>query len=101
MTSDLPISCDLSCPASEVNHLFKLIIGSAGESRVTLAAIHAEKSTETSILLHLPVEVASDQNPAWCLVCRLACLIPTARVSVLIHGEDTFIPTSSTEAQIA
>lgn len=43
-----------------------------------------------TITLHLPVEFAAEQHPAWCLACRLACFCSDSRVSVLVHSEAAF-----------
>jgi len=43
-----------------------------------------------AITLHLtPAEAAPDHR-VWCLVCRLACLCPQARVGALVHAAASF-----------
>lgn len=44
----------------------------------------------SSLTLHLPVELAANQHPIWCLTCRLACFLPDTRVTVLIQGAHAF-----------
>jgi hypothetical protein len=60
-------------------------------------ATQARHSAEPVLTLHLSAELAAAQHPVWCLACRLACFCPTARVSVLVHGEKAF-RTESTPA---
>jgi len=50
------------------------------------------------LTLHLSAELAAAQHPVWCLACRLACFCPAARVSVLVHGEDSFRAAAATPA---
>ena len=55
--------------------------------RTATSSAAAHRSAEPVLTLHLPAELAAAQHPVWCLACRLACFCPTARVSVLVHGE--------------
>lgn len=48
--------------------------------------------TDATVTLHLSPEQASPDHPVWCLVCRLACLCPQARVGVLVQAADSFQP---------
>jgi hypothetical protein len=46
---------------------------------------------QTAVLtLRLPAELAAAQHPVWCLACRLACFLPSARVSVLVEATEAF-----------
>lgn len=47
---------------------------------------------EAVLTLRLPAALAGAQHQVWCLACRLACFLPSARVSVLIEAADSFRP---------
>jgi len=47
---------------------------------------------ECVLILRLPAALAGSQHPVWCLACRLACFLPSARVSVLVEAADHFVP---------
>lgn len=54
--------------------------------------MNAQHRADLLLVLRLPVELAASQHPVWCLVCRLACFCPAARLSMLILGEEAFAP---------
>jgi len=93
------IQCEIRAPENHTDLMIKTITACAQESEASIHYNTTESSEENSILLHLPVDLAGSQHPVWCLVCRLACYFPSARVSVLVHGESSFPAPSSLESQ--
>jgi len=92
------IQCDISATVENTDLMTKIITACANESGAAVHCTPTVSTDEDTILLHLPVEFAGAQHPVWCLVCRLACYFPSARVSVLVHGESAFSSQPSREA---
>ncbi len=57
-----------------------------------LNANPAAAEDEAVLTLRLPAALAGSQHQIWCLACRLACFLPSARVSVLIEATEAFRP---------
>jgi hypothetical protein len=52
----------------------------------------ADPDTDSVLTLRLPAALAGSQHQVWCLACRLACFLPSSRITVLIEAADTFSP---------
>ena len=88
------ILCEISArsaePLADLELIARLCARDIGQSLVVHAHATTLASEPAVITLHLPVEFAASQHPAWCLACRLACFCPQARVSVLVSAAAAF-----------
>jgi hypothetical protein len=107
MNATPPASPALRCAIaaarqSDVRNLADIASTCARDLDVTLDVERHDHSTgPDAITLHLPVELALEQHPVWCLACRLACFCPEARVSVLVEGAASLFQRSTDERETA
>lgn len=93
---DTTILCEIHAPraaeAGALAEIAKTLAHEVGQSiAVRKIAIGRQAAVREPVLtLHLPAELAASQHQVWCLACRLACFCPSARVSVLVQGENSF-----------
>ncbi|WP_138223103.1 hypothetical protein [Nibricoccus aquaticus] len=92
----LPIICEIHAPrssqAAALAEIAAVCARDVGQALIARTLAIGADCVEPSLTLHLPVELAEAQHRVWCLACRLACFCPSARVSVLVRGENTFAP---------
>jgi len=92
----LPIICEIhasrSSQAAALAEIATFCARDVGQPLIARTLAIGADCAEPSLTLHLPVELAEAQHRVWCLACRLACFCPSARVSVLVRGENTFAP---------
>jgi hypothetical protein len=95
--SSAPLVCEIRAPdsatGSDLAHIAETCARETGVAIVTRVLPIAGR--QQTLTLRLPAELAATQHPVWCLACRLACFCPAARVSVLILGEEAFVPPSA------
>ncbi len=99
--SSAPLVCEIhasdAATGSDLAHIAETC---ARETGVTVAMqVLSTGGRQQTLTLRLPAELAASQHPVWCLACRLACFCPTARVSVLILGEEMFTRPSPSHAK--
>ena len=91
-----PIVCEIHAPrssqAAALAEIATVCARDVGQPLVARTLAIGVDCVEPLLTLHLPVEMAEAQHRVWCLACRLACFCPSARVSVLVHGEAAFAP---------
>lgn len=105
MSSPAPaLRCELTAPTAAEARAWRLIVRACardlGQPVRVLTGPAAEPERSPSVTLHLPATLAASQHPVWCLACRLACFLPQARVSVLVHGEQSFAAPSVGAASV-
>lgn len=98
-----PLRCEISAARrGEARNLADIATTCARDLGVALEVERHDRAPGPSaITLHLPVELAAEQHPVWCLACRLACFCPDARVSVLVEGASPFFQRSTEERETA
>jgi hypothetical protein len=98
-----PLYCEVGMPAGAVPNAYRsalrLIAGQLGLQLVIAPGPPPRSGADVvGITVYLPASLAGSQHPAWCLACRAACLLPGARVGVLVAGAD-FGPLSQLETR--
>ncbi len=96
-SSNTRVACEISANHLRLASEFARIVRACAEDlgqkisvRIAKITKRVRRPAEPVLTMHLPAELAAAQHPVWCLACRLACFCPTARVSVLVHGESAF-----------
>ncbi|MBA3848848.1 MAG: hypothetical protein C0502_02485 [Opitutus sp.] len=77
--------------AAELEHVVTYCAAQAG-IHATVLQLPSGGTGTAQITLRLPPEAAGPGERVWCLVCRLACLCPQARVGVLVQAAPAFAP---------
>lgn len=100
------LECELLAPTGvKASSWAEIARACAEDVGLELTVHHSTTSSrspvEPTLTLHLPVEFAASQHPAWCLACRIACFCPTLRVSVLVRSEGMFRSPPTTSANTA
>ena len=81
------ILCEIHAPDRLATDLEWTVNYFAGQTGLPLTAIASRaQAKEPVVTLHLQPEQNFPSHPVWCLVCRLACLCPQARVGILVHA---------------
>jgi len=93
--STTTIVCEILAPHAKLTRALadaaNIAARSVGQAiLIKTHAVNIGGRDDVVITLHLPTVLAAEQHQVWCLACRLACLCPQARVSVLILGQDAF-----------
>lgn len=92
--------CTIEAPGSLAADLEWSVNFCAGQTGFPLLALaRLCDAGDPVITLHLSPGQAAPDHPAWCLVCRLACLCPQARVGVLVHAAGLFTPLQPARAR--
>lgn len=92
-SNSAPIPCEIRAPGKVAADLTHIAEFCAGEIGLAIEVVtRDERVSEPLVTLHATPEQAVSQHPIWCLVCRLACFCPQARVSVLVRAESAFRP---------
>jgi len=91
MGASASILCEIHAPDRLATDLAWTVHFFAGQTGQSLTAVASEdRVSEPAVTLHLQPGQNSPAHPVWCLVCRLACLCPQARVGILVHAADSF-----------
>ncbi|MCF3649282.1 hypothetical protein [Synoicihabitans lomoniglobus] len=105
MKTQPSILCEIVAPSSaQAAALTEIAVTCARDvgQPITLKTLQLSPSPQTgaaaNLTLHLPAELAVAQHEVWCLACRLACFCPSARISVLVLGQDAFRSAPTTTA---
>jgi hypothetical protein len=94
------IFCEIRAPgqaAADLAHIAEFCAKEIGLALEVTA--RDERVAEPLVTLHSTAEQAASQHPIWCLVCRLACFCPQARVGVLVHAQDRFVQPAASRAR--
>lgn len=91
MSDTKHILCEIRADARSGADLAHIVEFCVKETGLTIEIVNYEVHTAEPVLtLHASVEQAASQNPVLCLVCRLACFCPLARVGMLVHAAKKF-----------
>lgn len=77
--------------AAELEHVVAYCAAQTG-IHATVLRLPPSGTGTAQITLRLPPEAAGPGEPVWCLVCRLACLCPQARVGVFVQASTAIAP---------
>lgn len=96
-SSPTPILCVIHAEEHQSADLASVVTFCSSQTGFAIEVVtHASSDPKPVVTLHLAPERASADNPVWCLVCRLACLCPQARVGALIYAHGAFIHSRAT-----
>lgn len=94
MTDDTAIVCEIHSAADQSADLEYIVLFCARQAGLRLAVIAGETPSATPVVtLQLNSEQAAADRSVWCLVCRLACFCPQARVGAVVQAPSAFVPT--------
>lgn len=86
-----PIFCEIISDHAQADNLARVVSFCAKQTGFTLDIVaRGIPDSVPVVTLHLNARQAAPDQPVWCLVCRLACLCPQARVGTLIRAADRF-----------
>ena len=95
MKKNRTIVCDIYArtaePISVLEQIAQTCARDIGQPLVIKSSHSTAAGAEPVVTLHLPAELATSQHQVWCLVCRLACFCPNARISVLVSATAAFV----------
>lgn len=97
MLMNTPLLCEIHAPSLRQEDALRQIVETCARDAALQVVTDTHRiprnrrgSISTHITLQMTADIAACQHEAWCMVCRLACFCPQARVSVLVLGGNAF-----------